>query len=177
MSEINMEEKNADELIALAEFIEHFNIHYKLLLQRYARFKEIDDIHNTDIDVITYFDIIIVQLRAMCIESAYLKKNYTAQILLRKVGEDELAEKLDAMLGEEFLEGVMDMTIRNALKTLADQFICHYDNFDGGDGKDAWAMCSIIEKQLRSPYNNHNLDYIMQTLTECIGEGLTLKIK
>ena len=36
----------------------------------------------------------------MCIESAYLKKNYTAQILLRKVGEDELTEKPDAMLGE-----------------------------------------------------------------------------
>lgn len=177
MPEINMEEKNVDELISLAEFIEHFNIHYKLLLRRYARFKEIDTVYNTDIDVITYFDMIIVQLRAMCIESAYLKNNYTAQILLRKVGEGLLAEKLDAMLREEFLEDVMDLTIRNAIKILADRFICHYDNFDGGEGKTAWAMCSIIEQQLRSPYNKHNLDYIMRTLTECIGEGLTLKSK
>lgn len=177
MPEIDVEEKNVDELIALAEFIEHFNIHYQLLLRRYARFKKISDIHNTDIDVVTYFDIIIVQLRAMCIESPNLKKNYTAQVLLRKIGEDTLAEELDKMLGEEFLEGVMDMTIRKALKILADQFICHYDNFDGGDEKDAWAMCSIIEKQLRSPYNTHNLDYIMQKLVHCIGEGLTIKIK
>lgn len=177
MPEINVEERNVDELVSLAEFIEHFNIHYKLLLRRYARFKEIDSVYNTDIDLITYLDMIIVQLRAMCIESANLRNNYTAQILLRKVGEDQMAEKLDAMLGEAFLEDIMDLSIRNAIKFLADRFICHYDNFDGGEGKTAWAMCSIIEQQLRSPYNNHNLEYIMRILTECIGEGLTLKRK
>lgn len=176
MSEIDIREEYADELIALAEFIEHFNVHYNLLLRRYARFKEVNDIHNIDIDVITYLDIIVVQLRAMCIESQNLKKNYTAQNLLRKVGETELADKLDAMLEEEFLEGVMDLTIRKALKILADQFICHYDNFDGWNGKDVWAIASIIEKELRSPYGRHNLDYIMQTVIDCVGKGLTLKL-
>ena len=86
-TEFDLEERNSDELMSLAEYIEHFNIHYRLLLRRYARFKEIDDVFNTDIDVITYLDMIVVQLRAMCIESPRLKKNYTAQILLRKVGE------------------------------------------------------------------------------------------
>ena len=56
-------------------YIDHFNMHYKLLLRRYKQYTEIDDIHNLDIDVITYLDIIIVQLRAMCIESPKLKKN------------------------------------------------------------------------------------------------------
>lgn len=177
MSEIDMKEKDADEILALAEFIDHFNIHYQLLLRRYTRFKKINDIYNTDIDVMTYLDIIIVQLRAMCIESPNRKKNYTAQVLLRKLGEDKLADELDTMLNEEFLEGVLEMSIRKAIKILADQFVCHYDNFDGGDGKDAWAMCSTIEKQLRSPYNTHNLDYIMQKLIHCVGKGLTIKIK
>ena len=165
-------EKSVDEFVALAEFIDHFNVHYQLLLRRYRRFKEIEDIYNTDIDVMTYLDIIIVQLRAMCIEKESNKKNYTAQILLRKLGKNELAEKLDAMLDEEFFEGLMDMSVRKALKILADQFICHYDNFDGGEGKEAWAMASIIEKGLRNPYHKHNLDYIMQTVMECIGEGV-----
>ena len=53
-TEFDLEENSADELMSLAEFIEHFNVHYKLLLRRYKRFKEIDDVFNTDIDVITY---------------------------------------------------------------------------------------------------------------------------
>lgn len=171
---IQIEQAKTEELIALSEFVEHFNIHYSLLLRRYKRFKDIDDISNRDIDVITYLDMIIVQLRAMCIENERLKKNYTAQILLRKINEPAKAERLDAMLDEEFLTGRTDFTIRKAIKSLADGFVCHYDNFDGTE-KDAWAMAAIIEKQLRSPYDKHNLDYVITTLIECIGDGLTIK--
>ena len=123
---LDAETAGIDNLTALAEYIDHFNVHYRLLLRRYKRFQEIDDIYNTDIDVITYLDMIVVQLRAMCIESPHLKSNYTAQILLRKLGESELADRLDKMLEEPFIE-VTDFTIRKALKTLADCFICHYD--------------------------------------------------
>lgn len=174
-AEFDLEEKNADELIALAEFIDHFNVHYRLLLRRYARFKEVNDVLGTDIDIITYLDIIVVQLRAMCIESPKLKKNYTAQNLLRKIGENEQADKIDTMLDEPFIPE-SDFTIRKALKTLADGFICHYDNFDGMDA-DGWYFAQTIEKRLRNPYDSANLDYIMKTLIDCIGEGLTIKIK
>ena len=174
-TEFDLEERNSDELMSLAEYIEHFNIHYRLLLRRYARFKEIDDVFNTDIDVITYLDMIVVQLRAMCIESPRLKKNYTAQILLRKVGEGELAERIDTMLEEPFIPE-SDFTIRKALKTLADGFICHYDNCDGID-VDGWSFAEIIEKRLRNPYDMPNLDYIMKNIIDCLGEGLTIKIK
>lgn len=119
MNEVHINKQAEEDLILLCEFIKHFNTHYTLLLQRYVRFKAIDEVSNTDIDISTYFDMIIVQLRAMCIESPNLKNNYTAQILLRKVGECQLADKLDSMLGEPFLEDVMDLTIRNAIKTLA----------------------------------------------------------
>ena len=174
-TEFDLEERNSDELMSLAEYIEHFNIHYRLLLRRYARFKEIDDVFNTDIDVITYLDMIVVQLRAMCIESPRLKKNYTAQILLRKVGEGELAERIDTMLEEPFIPE-SDFTIRKALKTLADGFICHYDNFDGID-VDGWSFAEKKEKRLRNPYDMPNLDYIMKNIIDCLGEGLTIKIK
>lgn len=174
INEIDIEEQNADELMEIAEFIEHFNVHYALLLRRYKRFREINKLPNADIDVITYLDMIVVQLRAMCIESAKSKKNYTAQVLLRKAGEDAIADKIDAMLEEPFIMDT-DFSIRKAIKTLADGFICHYDNFDGADS-DTWALAAIIEKQLRSPYDRCNLDYIMETINQCIGEGLAIKL-
>jgi hypothetical protein len=68
------------------------------LLRRYRQFREINRIDNKDIDVITFFDMIIVQLRAMCIENERYKSNYTTQILLRKIGEGTLANKIDNML-------------------------------------------------------------------------------
>ena len=97
-------------------------MHYRLLLQRYKRFVKIDDIHNTDIDVITYLDMIIVQLRAMCIESPRLTKNYTAQNLLRMMQRDDLAQKIDDMLAEQFFSYRDNCDIRKALKIMADNY-------------------------------------------------------
>lgn len=174
MDMIDSEGDYTKDYLALMEYIEHFNIHYNLLLRRYSRFKAIDDIANTDIDVITYLDIIIVQLRALCIEDNRLKRNYTAQILLRNVGEEALANKIDAMLDEPFFSYRCNFTIRKAIKTLADCFICHYDNFDGNE-KDGWALAGIIEQQLRNPYKEHNLNYIMNTVIQCIEKGLLVK--
>jgi len=149
-------------------YINHFNTHYRLLLERYKRFCEIDYIYNTDIDVITYLDIIVVQIRSMCIENKNYKKNYTAQNLLRKLKRDDLADKLDIMLNAEFKKGVFtDFPTSTALKLLADKFICHYDAADD----EQWAMARLIERQLRNPYDEVNLKSIMGTITECIGEG------
>jgi hypothetical protein len=165
--------KTDEDLINLIQFIKHFNIHYALLLRRYNRFREINTIGNNDIDIITYLDIIVVQLRAMCIENERYKNNYTAQILLRKVGEDSLAQRLDDMLYEDFYGGSLNVDIKTALKILADEFICHYDNFDG-DRLHRISLADIMMNQLRSPYHEKNLDYIMHTLIECIGNGLTI---
>ena len=154
----------------MVTYVENFNMHYSLLLQRYERFTEINEISNRDIDVITFLDIIVVQLRALCIESPRLNHNYTAQNLLRIMQRDDLAEKIDNMLSEEFLPGAIDFDIRKALKLLADKFICHYDSID----KEELALAGIIEAQLKNPYTDHNLAYIMNTVMECIGKGLSI---
>ena len=158
----------------LVEYIKNFNVHFTLLLRRYKRFKEIDSAQNHDIEVITYLDMIIVQLRAMCIENERYKNNYTAQILLRKVNENDLADKIDAMLKEDFYDGSLQVDIRTALKILVDEFICHYDNFDG-ENLHRLSLADIFMNYLRNPYYEHNLDYIMKVLIDCIGEGLTIK--
>lgn len=161
-----------DKLWTLLDFIEHFNIHYRLLLKRYERFKEINDKYNADIDSATYFDLIIVQLRAMCIENPKYQKNYTAQNFLRMTGRSKQADAIDAMLNESIpLSLESNITIRIAVKTLADKIICHYDNFDGEKGFD-WSFAHIIETYLKNPYADVNLDYIMKTVTDCLGEGL-----
>lgn len=170
---MNLDNKSFCEISALAQYIEHFNIHYTLLLRRYQRFAEIEDPLNDDIDVSTYFDMIIVQLRAMCIESPNHKNNYTAQILLRKVGKEELADKIDDLLERPFI-GDSDITVKKAIKILADGFICHYDNYDG-PAVETWGMALAIEAKLRNPYEKINLKYIMEVLKACIGEGLALK--
>ena len=77
------------------------------------------------------------------------------------------------MLDQPFIAG-SDMTVRKAIKILADGFICHYDNFDG-PAAETWGMALVIEKRLRNPYDKINLKYIMEVLMECIGEGLTLE--
>lgn len=159
----------------LLEYIKNYNMHFRLLLRRYKRFKEINELSNDDIDVITYLDIIVVQLRAMCIENERYNNNYTAQILLRKIGKEMLAQKIDNMLNEDFYDGFKQLNIRTALKILADQFICHYDNFDGKN-MHMLSMADIIMGRLRSPYEKFNLDYIMEVLINCIGEGLTMKM-
>ena len=168
-------EYTEDEMVELFEYIEHFNIHFKLLLRRYKRLKDIYSIQNAkDIDVITYIDMILVQLRAMCIENERYKNNYTAQILLRKIGEEDLANKIDEMLNEEFYDGSMQVNIKKALKILTDEFICHYDNFDK-DKSHKISLADIFINILLSPYEEKNLDYIIKVLIDCIGEGLTIK--
>ena len=171
------EEKQSDELLLLGEFIRHFNIHYSLLLRRYAKFKTIDKFDSSNIDLVTYLDIIVVQLRAMCIENPKNKRNYTVQSLLKQLGEPQLAQRIDDMLNEEFFgnDVIPAFPIRKALKLLADEFICHYDNFDGKKS-DGWYYAGTIEKHLCDCYSKANLDYIMETIIDCVGEGLTIKM-
>ena len=133
---MSKDEHTENEILELFEYIEHFNIHFRLLLRRYKR--------------------------------------YTAQILLRKIGEDALANNIDKMLSEEFYDGSIQVSIKTALKIVADEFICHYDNFDG-EKSHRISLAEIFINRLMSPYEEKNLDYIMKVLINCIGDGLAIQ--
>lgn len=158
------------EIVDYAQFVAHFNIHYKLLVERYNYLVAVDKT-NMNLDISTYQDMIVVQIRAMFIESTNLQNNYTGQNLLRMLGEPELAEKIDTFLDSPFSEIYADLSIRKALKIMADKFICHNDNFDG-EKVDLWGLQQSIESQLRNPYIKPNLFSIMNTLISIIGQGL-----
>lgn len=159
-----------EEIIEFVQFVSHFNVHYRLLIERYKRLIAIDK-QEMNLDISTYQDMIVVQIRAMFIESANLRSNYTAQNLLRILGESDLADKIDTYLDSPFNEIYTDLSIRKALKTMADKFICHNDNFDG-EKVDLWGLQLSIESQLRNPYIKPNLFTIMDTLIDIIGQGL-----
>ena len=162
---------NRNAMDQIIVFIDHFDIHYRLLLRRYKRFKEVDIPQSRDIDVITYLDMILVQLRSMCLEQDKYKNNYTVQNLFHRLGRDDLADRINAMLDEQFFEYRSGCSIRDAIKILTDDYVCHYDAFD----TDGIVQSEIIEQQLRNPYIQHNLDYIMKVLIDSIGEGLSIK--
>ena len=168
-------ETDIDKFQEIIEFIDHFNIHYRLLLRRFERFMEINQVYNADIDLITYIDMIVVQLRAMCIEWPNKGKNYTVQNFLRKTGKNELALRIEKMLDEPFIPD-SNLSIKQAIKMLADKFICHYDNFDM-ERKMDFALAETVLKLLRNPFYKPNLEYIVTTIIDCVGNGLTLKLK
>ena len=97
-------------------------------------------------------------------------ENLTIQIN-NKLSDRLLFQKIDNMLALDFFPYLDGYNIRKALKVMADKLICHYDAFDETDP----ARAAMIEKQLRDPYYEHNLKFIMTTVIECIGEGLSLK--
>ncbi len=161
-------------VVELNRFLKSFSIHYQILLDRYAKYKELDKLDNDNLDVGTYFDIIIVQLRALCLENSSNKNNYTIQTLFRKFNKPEYADRIDAMLDQEFLPASkkadnMPFTVRDALKTLADKFICHYDNFE--KKRDEWAFGLVIEKKLMDNYWEPNLETIMDEIIDCFYEA------
>ncbi|RKM55412.1 hypothetical protein D6855_15865 [Butyrivibrio sp. CB08] len=157
--------------LELQPYLKHFKIQYDLLRKRYERLKEIDNPLDDNLDIGTYFDMVIVQLRAIFIESPSLKNNYTLQNVMRKIGKDDYADALDDILSREFIPDVSDMTIRTAIKLLADKFICHYDVSEGINS-DNWGEAAYIESFLRNPYVTVNLQTIMAEITEIVDKGL-----
>lgn len=165
------------ELREISDFIRHFEINWNLFLKRYTRYKELEENATIDnFDYSTYFDILVVQIRAMCIENELLKNNYTVQNVLRRIGEEKLAEKIDFELERPLSEIFVDkstgkpITLRNSIKMLADKFICHYDNFDGE--KDVQREIAIsIEANLKNIVKDVNIHTFINMLIECINKG------
>lgn len=173
---------NQNSSIQFIRFVKNFESNLNLLKRRYERFKEINNPLNSDIDVSTYFDMIIVQLRAMCIENDRNGNNYTIQILLQKIGKSEEAEKINKMFNRYFFSVDLDsdeivendssdLSIKKALKFLADKVICHYDNFD--DHPSTWGAIEAIISHLRNPFCCTNLDYIIKTIFDSVDHNVT----
>lgn len=54
------------------------------------------------------------------------------------------------MLNDDFYDGSMQVNIKTALKIVADEFICHYDNFDGEKSYKI-SLAELFANQLMNP--------------------------
>ncbi|MBQ3289543.1 MAG: hypothetical protein IJH50_09065 [Kiritimatiellae bacterium] len=90
---------------------------------------------------VTYFELIVVQLRAIACETqgATSKKNFTVQGILTRLGEGELKKHFDQFMNTSIGRDRFgrQYSYRDAVKTLADKFICHYDNYDETENSNA----------------------------------------
>lgn len=100
-----------------------------LLIQRIEKFSSLSE-NTEEYDV--YFEVILVQLRAMFIENAKYKDNYTSQVYMHKLGMKNEIDRINSYLDEKIID---DLSIREAIKTIVDKYIVHYDNLNDKDIK------------------------------------------
>lgn len=116
-------------------FFDMFNFNLNMLLKRLLKIRKISPLDpNNKVEWFTYFDCIITQLREMFIENERYKNNYTYQNFLTLYGKNDIVTKINSFLETPFFdESILDsngevLSIKNAIKFIADKFICHYEN-------------------------------------------------
>ena len=156
-------------------FLQKFHQHYDEFVKRYNRYKEVyNEWRQTKsdksvIDLRVYIDILIVGLRSLCIESPKLGKNYTVQNFLSAINRNDLTQKLNSMLDSNFcdLGELHPMSIRNAIKTCSDNYVCHYDHLDFYDG----VNIDLIFSRLTNPYFENNFENIINIIIDIMNQA------
>lgn len=108
-----------------------------LLTERCARLRKLEQ---DPLTWITFFESIVVQLRAVVCENRdHVEKNYTVQGVLSRLGCVELRESFESFLDTNIGcdRSGHQYSYREAIKRLADKFICHYDNHDVTESQNA----------------------------------------
>lgn len=156
--------------------LKFFESNYCLMKERFKKYQEMNYRGNSSTDVITYFDILIVQLRSMCLERNN-ERQCTVQRALKIVNRKDLADIIDNILNEPFSPNkIMNekgeaLSIKEAIKIISDKYICHYD--DSAYFKDHQER--IIEEILRNPENDYSLDNIVNAIIKCVNVGFNMK--
>lgn len=147
-----------------ASFVAMFGKKINLVECRLQRMLELQDVTVwRNLDWLTYRDMVIVQVAAMCVDrTATEHDGYTIQSLLRRMGQEHLIGGIDKVLNKNVAVDAdhNDVTVRIALKTIRDKFLCHYDNHENYDlyGNDKevlhrWSLTDmfVLEQLLLPP--------------------------
>ena len=113
------------------------------------------------LDWLTYRDMVLVQVCAMCVdEQADRRDGYTIQSLLRRIGQEHFIAEIDKVLDKIIAVDATHngISVRIALKTVRDKFLCHYDNHEsydlyGNSKENYWSLDDmfILEQLLLPP--------------------------
>ena len=162
------------------EYVNHFNEYYQLLLDRYERFCELRESEEWSLDLDTYFEMIIVQLRALLLErgSNVVTGNYTIKNILSLSEDIEAWNVIEKTLNEVMIsgEGVkQDCLLRDAIKIIADKSICHYDSFYR-EGSHSWELIQLLKKMLMDKAEKVNLDILMKSIISILRNGVEISL-
>ena len=162
------------------EYSNHFNEYYQLLLDRYERFCELRESEEWSLDLDTYFEMIIVQLRALLLErgSNVVTGNYTIKNILSLSEDTEAWNVVEKTLNEVMISGngiKQDCLLRDAIKIIADKSICHYDNFYR-EGSHSWELIQLLKKMLMDKTEKVNLDILMKCIISILRDGVELSL-
>lgn len=172
----NLNEQDIMILLKHKRCLNFFESNYYLMKERFKKYQEMNYRGNSSIDVITYFDILIVQLRSMCLERN-TERQCTVQQALKIINRKDLADLIDTVMNKPFSpdriknEKGEALSIKEAIKTISDKYVCHYDN--STDSKDCQER--IIEEILRNPANDNSLDNIMNVIIKCVNVGFNIE--
>jgi hypothetical protein len=149
-------------------FIKYYNFNIELLLFRLRKLESLLPPHkdnNVKMEFYTYFDMIIVQARALLIENINNVNNYTYQNYLKLINKDKNIALIDEILNSPFINDKYlkcesnNLSIKNAIKILSDKIICHYDEMND----DRSSLSDFISCQL-SQINNDSVNNIKKIL-------------
>ena len=160
---ISMELKISEKL-AKTPFLEQFDFNVKQLDFRLNRAIAIDTTKaENHSEFLMVFDSALVLFRSLFLEKG--KKNYTFQNYYIEIGKPEIASKIDAYLDSDF--EATGISIRTALKFIADKFVCHVDDITFEEiGHANYYMAT-----LKNPYAPNNLANIVKNLSCIISQG------
>lgn len=136
-----------------SSFVMAFGKKIDLVISRLQRMFDLQaETECRHLDWLTYRDMVLVQVCAMCVDKqADGRDGYTIQSLLRRIGQEHLIAEIDKVLDKTIAVDATHngISVRTALKTVRDKFLCHYDNHEsydlyGNDKENYWSVKDMI---------------------------------
>lgn len=152
-----------------------FETHFNEFVSRFDRYMEIlkfywshrdNEVYK---DLTAYVDLLLVHIRAMCIENERYGDNYTAQNFLESIGRKDLAENINNVLSKGFWANQDDgsLSVRESIKICSDKYICHHDSININDHTEIETTFA----RLNDPMFKHNMEYICTQIIKNISSG------
>lgn len=143
-------------------FSEQMAFNMDMFNYRFQRMMNIDTTQpDNKMEFLMVFDSTIMLFRALFLENR--TDNYTLQNYFRNTGREETAQKIDNFLAQPFCDWD-NRSRKNAMKFIADKFVCHLDNVTNED----IGLCNSMISHLMNPYFDHNFNYIVRELNNII---------
>ena len=156
----------------LSPTVDAVQLNLGMLYERMRRLYTIS-VHKDYVSWITYFEMIVVQLRALCCEKRWKLRNYTIQGLLYRIGASADANEFDRFL-DDTIAGAIDselLSAREVIRRIADKFVCHYECDHRQDAN--IAMARVREELIQMLLKDDLLGRTVSKIQDVVNKALS----